>query len=145
MTRPQNEAPVVVNPATGEVVEAPTISSINVELVDLNRRLADMQKPMADLLAEQQRVCLRYDLEFSAAVLASPQRSEDRRKADAIQHVAKVTLEDSPESLATRKSLLEMRIRAMRDAGHDIRARMSALQTIANNLRTETNLLRYQT
>lgn len=143
MTTQHTEAPVVVDPATGEVVEELTIPVLNAELIQLNRALAAMEQPMKELLAEQQRVSLRYDLEYSAAVLASPQRSEDRRKADAMQHVASVRLEDSEESLATRKSVLEMRIRAMRDAGHDLRARMSALQSVANNLRTQAQIERY--
>lgn len=135
----QNQ-PVTADPTTGEVID---IASINAELVRLNRQLAEMEPSVRALLEELRRVSLRYDVEYSTAVLASPQRSEDRRRADATLHVSQVVLDDSPEPLASRKSRLEIQLRAMRDAGHDIRARMSALQTISNNLRTQARVEGY--
>jgi hypothetical protein len=100
---------------------------------------------MKELLTEQKRISLRYQIEYSTAVRASTAGAADQRKADALLYLSTLVLDDSPVDLLTRKEELEVRIRTMRDAGHDIRARMTTLQSIANNLRTQANLLRYQT
>lgn len=145
MTRPQNDAPVLMNPATGEMVDDLTIPLVNAEMVQLNRDLAAMQEPMKALLKEQKDISRRYLVEYSTAVLASKAGAADQRKADALIYLSTLDIDGSGVDLLTRKETLDVRVRAMRDAGHDIRARLSTLQSVANNLRTETNLLRYQT
>lgn len=140
MTSSRQDAPVAVDKATGEVIDLDTVNS---ELIALNQALAAQAPEMSRLLAEQKRVGLRFQLEFAAAVKASTAGAADQRKADALLHVSTVVLDDSPVDLLTRKEELEVRLRAMRDLGHDLRARMSSLQSVANNLRTEANLLRY--
>lgn len=117
-----------------------TPGEVNERLVRLANELEDAQPELERLLAEHQRVSLAYELRYAASVQTSEQRSEDRRKAEAIALLYEARLDDSEVDLATRKSELEMRIKAMREAGHNIRASMNGLQTVAANLRAEMSL-----
>lgn len=137
MSRPQRDEPVAVNTATGEVLD---MMEVNSKLIRLANALEATQPELARLLAEHQAVSLRYDLEWAASVAGSAQKSEDRRRAEATVHMSRVTLPDSPLDLATRKAVLEMQIKAMREASHNIRAELSSYQTVAANLRAETTL-----
>lgn len=117
-----------------------TPAEVNERLVRLANELEASQPELERLLAEHQRVSLAYELRYAATVQTSEQRSEDRRKAEAVAQLYQERLDDSEVDLATRKSELEMRIKAMREAGHNIRASMNGLQTVAANLRAEMSL-----
>lgn len=117
-----------------------TPAEVNARLVELANELEKLQPELERLLAEHQRVALRYDLQYASVVQTSEQRSEDRRKAEAVAAMFKAYLPDSTVDLATRKSVLEMQIKAMREAGHNIRAAMNGIQTVAANLRAEMSL-----
>lgn len=121
---------------------APPLSlpEVNLRLFALAEELEAVQKAIEPLLAEHQRVSLRYELEYAAVVASSEHRSEDRRKAQATVAMTKVRMEDSPVDLATRKAVLEMQIKALREAGHNVRAAINACQTLSSNLRTEAGL-----
>lgn len=134
--------PTVLDPTTGEVR---TLADVNNDILQLGNQLEAAQPEMDRLFAECSQVTLRYDLEYAAAVKTSSGRSEDVRKADALAHVSTATLPDSPVPLAYRKAELEMRIRAMRDGMHNLRARMDSLRTVSANLRTEVSTLGYRT
>lgn len=120
--------------------EPATVGEVNGRLVELANELERLQPALEGLLVEHQRVSLRYELQYASVVQTSQMGSEDRRKAEATAAMFEAYLDDSPVDLATRKSELEMRIKAMREAGHNIRASMNGLQTVAANLRAEMSL-----
>ncbi len=120
--------------------EPATSAEINVRLIELADALEATQPELERLLAEHQRVSLAYELRYASVVKTSEQRSEDRRKAEATAAMYEAYLDDSPTDLATRKAELEMRVKAMREAGHNIRASMNGLQTVAANIRAEMSL-----
>lgn len=118
-------------------------------LTETNQRLHDLtqelerqhQDELQGLLAEQQRVTLAYELRYAAAVTASEQRSEDRRKAEAIGVLAETHLDDDPTTdLAERRAVIDMRVKAQREYAHNLRAEINAMQTLSANLRAEANL-----
>lgn len=117
-----------------------TPGEVNARLVEYADALEQAQPELERLLAEHQRVSLAYELRYAASVQTSEQRSEDRRKAEATARMFDERLPDSDMDLTTRKADLEMRIKAMREAGHNIRASMNGLQTVAANLRAEMSL-----
>ena len=117
-----------------------TPAEVNARLLDLADDLEKMQPFLDGLLDEHRRVSLRVELEYAATVKTSKLGSEDRRKAEATTRLYETYLDDSEVDLATRKAELDMRIKAMREASHNIRAAMSALQTVAANLRAEMSL-----
>lgn len=119
---------------------AATPAEVNARIVQLADALEQSQPELERLLAEHQRVSLAYELRYAATVQTSEQRSEDRRKAEATARLYTEHLDDSTVDLATRRSELEMRIKAMREAGHNIRASLNAMQTVAANLRAEMSL-----
>lgn len=133
MTRPQRDPWAAPPPPITGV-------DVNIRLVELANALEAAQPELERLLAEHQRVSLAYELRYAAVVKTSEQRSEDRRKAEATTAMYETYLDDAPTDLATRKAELEMRIKAMREAGHNIRASMNGLQTVAANLRAEMAL-----
>jgi hypothetical protein len=122
------------------MTEASTPAEVNIRLIELADMLERAQPELERLLAELQRVSLAHDLRFAASVKTSTQGSEDRRKAEATARMYQEYLDDSPFDLATRKAELEMQVKAMREAGHNIRASMNAMQTVAANLRAEMSL-----
>lgn len=126
--------------APDPALEPMTPGDVNTRLIELADALERSQPELERLLVEYQRVQLQYDLRYAATVQTSEQRSEDRRKAEATAAMYEERLDDSPVDLATRKAELEMRIKAMREAGHNIRASMNGLQTVAANLRAEMSL-----
>lgn len=117
-----------------------SLPEVNLRLFALTEELEGVQKAIEPLLAEHQRVSLRYELEYAAVVASSEHRSEDRRKAQAVVAMTKTHMDDSPEDLATRKAVLEMRIKSLREAGHNVRAAINGMQTLSANLRAEANL-----
>lgn len=117
-----------------------TPAEVNERLLRYADELERLQPELEGLLVEHQRVSLRYELQYASVVQTSEMGSEDRRKAEATAAMFGAYLDDSPVDLATRKSELEMRIKAMREAGHNIRAAMNGLQTVAANLRAEMSL-----
>lgn len=120
--------------------EPATAAEVNARLLRLADELEKLQPTLEGLLAEHQQVSLRYELQYASVVQTSQMGSEDRRKAEAVAAMYDAYLPDSTVDLATRKSELEMRIKAMREAGHNIRAAMNGLQTVAANLRAEMSL-----
>ena len=137
MNRFTQDPPAAVNTVTGEVLD---MAAVNSRLIRLADALEQTQPEMERLLREHQEVSLRYELEWAASVAGSGQKSEDRRRAEATVHLSRVVLPGSSVDLATRRAVLEMQIKAMREASHNIRAEMSALQTVAANLRAETTI-----
>lgn len=132
------ERPVRRAVHNGEVL---TVTEVNDRIVALGDELARQQPALEMLLAEQQGVQLEYGLRYAAAVLASEAKSEDRRKAEAELAMTQTYLDDDEEhSLAERRSVLDMRVKAMREAMHNIRAQISGLQSVASNLRAEATL-----
>jgi hypothetical protein len=132
------ERPVRRATRNGEVL---TIAQVNDRIVALGDELGRQQPALEALLAEQQGVQLEYGIRYAAAVLASEARSEDRRKAEAEIAMTQVYLDDDDvHSLAERRSVLDMRVRAQREAMHNLRAQISGLQSVGSNLRTEAGL-----
>lgn len=121
---------------------APPISlqEANSRLVDLCDELDKQQPVLEALMAEHQRVALRYELEYAAVVQTSEHRSEDRRKAAAVVAMSKIREDGQVMDLATHKAVLEMQIKAAREVCHNIRSQMSSMQTLSANLRSEANL-----
>ena len=120
--------------------EPTTSAEVNERLIRLADDLELQQPALEALMAEYQRVSLRYELQYASVVQTSELRSEDKRKAEATAAMYEAYLDDSPVDLATRRSELEMRIKAAREAAHNIRASLSALQSLASNLRAEMSL-----
>jgi hypothetical protein len=118
-----------------------TIGEASQRLADLCDELERQQPELERLMGELQRVVLAYELRYAAVVKASSAGSEDRRKAEAVVAMSTSYLPDNPaEDLATRRAVLEMRLKAQREYGHNVRAEMSALQTVSANLRAEAGL-----
>jgi hypothetical protein len=118
-----------------------TVGEVNARLVALANELEQVQPVLEGLLADHQRVNLRYELEYAASVKGSQLGSEDRRKAEAVARLYETYLDDEPtKDLATRRAELDMRIKALREASHNIRASMNGLQTVAANIRAEMHL-----
>lgn len=117
-----------------------SLTEVNIRLVALADELEGVQKSIEPLLREHQQVSLRYELEYAAVVASSDHRSEDRRKAEATVAMTKVRMDDSPMDLATRKAVLEVQIKSLREAGHNVRAAIQACQTLSSNLRAEASL-----
>jgi hypothetical protein len=118
-----------------------TLQETNQRIHDLTRELERQHEhELQGLLAEQQRVSLAYELRFAAAVAASEQRSEDRRKAEATGVLAETYLDGNPTDLATRKAVIDMQVKAQREYAHNLRAEINAMQTLSANLRAEAGL-----
>jgi hypothetical protein len=119
-----------------------TLQETNQRLHDLSRELERQhEQELQGLLAEQQRVSLAYELRYAAAVTASDKGSEDRRKAEATAAMGETYLDDDPATdLATRKAVVDMRVRAQREYAHNLRAEINAMQTLSANLRAEAGL-----
>lgn len=118
-----------------------TLGEVNQRLLLLNDELERQHKDLEDLLAEQQRVTLAYDLGFAAVVAGSEHKSEDRRKAEATAAMAERYLDDDADmDLATHKATVDMRVRAQREYAHNLRAEINAMQTLSANLRAEVSL-----
>lgn len=119
-----------------------TLGEVNQRLHDLSRELERQHdQELQGLLAEQQRVSLAYSLRYAAAVQASEQGSEDRRKAEATAAMTKEFLDDDPTTdLAERKAVIDMRVKAQREYAHNLRAEINAMQTLSANLRAEAGL-----
>jgi uncharacterized protein YlxW (UPF0749 family) len=120
-----------------DAISPATIAEANERLLALADALTSSQPTLNTLLRELATVDLAYRLRYAAVVKTSKAGSEDRRRAEAELAMAEVTLDDSPEDLATRRSVLEMRVKSMREAQHNIRAQISGLQTLSANLRAE--------
>lgn len=118
-----------------------TVAEVNRRLFDLADALVSSQPELDRLLRELATVDLQYRLRFAAVVKTSKAGSEDRRRAEAELAMSRERLDDSPEDLATRKWVLKMRVKAMREAQHNIRAQISGLQTVSANLRAEATVL----
>lgn len=118
-----------------------TIGEVNQRLIDLSDELSRQQPELESLLEELQRVTLAYELRYAASVKGSEAGSEDRRKAEATVALSQEYLDDEPDDdLATRRAVLEMRVKAQREAMHNIRAQINGFQTLSANLRAEANL-----
>lgn len=118
-----------------------TLGEVNQRLYDIAAELERQQPELQALLAEQQRVTLAYELRFAAAVQASTAGSEDRRRAEAVTVLAGTSLDDGDATdLATRRAVLDMRVRAQREGMHNLRAQMMGMQTLSANLRAEVSL-----
>jgi hypothetical protein len=122
------------------MTEPATPDDVNRRLLRYADELQRLQPTLDGLIAEQQRVSLAYELRYAASVKTSAQGSEDRRRAEATERMYHEYLDDSPFDLATRRAELDMRVKAMREAAHNIRAALSALQSVASNLRAEMSL-----
>lgn len=117
-----------------------TLGEVNQRLLLLNDELERQHKDLEDLLTEQQQVTLAYEMRYAAAISTSEQKSEDRRKAEATAAMAHEFLDDDDTDLATRRGVLDMRVRAQREYAHNIRAEINAMQTLSANLRAEAGL-----
>lgn len=117
-----------------------TVAEVNERLLALADALTASQPELEALLREQAEVDLAYALRYAAVVRTSGAGSEDRRKAEGEIAMSKSYLDGSPEDLATRRSVLGMRVRAQREGQHNIRAQISACQSISANLRAEMAL-----
>lgn len=127
----------VVDPNTGELV---SLMDINLRMIRLADELESSSAALDKLLREQAQVVLSYDLHYAATITASDAKSEDRRKAEATT-ACSLQLLPSGESLARARARLEVQVRAVRDAQHNLRALMSGLQTVSANVRSEATAL----
>lgn len=118
-----------------------TLAEVNLRLFGLGEELERQHRDLEELLGEQQRVTLAYELRFAGVVKTSSAGSEDRRKAEATTAMAAECLEDDPTDLATRRAVLDMRVKAQREYAHNIRAEIHAMQTLSANLRAEASLV----
>jgi hypothetical protein len=118
-----------------------TVAAVNQRLFELADALVSSQPELERLLHELATVDLQYRLRFAAVVKTSKAGSEDRRRAEAEVAMSQERLDGSSEDLATRRSVLEMRVKAMREAQHNVRAQISGLQTVSANLRAEATVL----
>lgn len=117
-----------------------TLGEVNQRLLLLNDELERQHKDLEDLLTEQQQVTLAYEMRYAAVVSTSEQKSEDRRKAEATAAMAGEFLDDDDTDLATRRAVLDMRVRAQREYARNLRAEINAMQTLSANLRAEAGL-----
>lgn len=122
-----------------------TVADVNARLMQLDAALGSSQPELERLLRESATVDLAYRLRYAAVVKASEARSEDRRRAEAELAMERETLPDSPINLAVRKTVLEVEIKAMREAQHNLRAQISSIQSVAANLRAEMSLMGVRT
>src|SRR5690349_8478644 len=96
-----------------------TLAEVNLRLFGLGEELERQHKELESLLGEQQRVTLAYELRYAAVVKTSSAGSEDRRKAEATTAMAETSLDDDPTDLATRRAVLDMRVKAQREYAHN--------------------------
>lgn len=135
----------LVDEKTGELLGQLTTPELNHRMIQLSNRLDENTAEILRIAAEKEKVDLAYKLHYAATVTTSGARSEDRRKAEAELECARVrACEDGTESLAEAQSRLDMQLRAEREAGHNIRAQLSAMQSVASNLRSEISGLGFR-
>lgn len=125
-------AATAVDPRTGEIL---TIPEINVKMVRTLDELDRSNDTLDAKLRELGSVTFTYDVHYNAAISTSQAKSEDRRKAEAFADCNEFLL-PSGESVARAKSRLEIQVRSLRDAQHNLRALLSGWQTVSANLRT---------
>lgn len=118
-----------------------TLAEVNQRLYDLGDELERQQPALEVILDELQRVTLAYELKYAAVIAASEAKSEDRRKAEAVVALSETyAADDDTEDLATRRAVLDMRVKAHREGMHNLRAQIQGLQTLSANLRSEMTM-----
>jgi len=128
----------VVNPLTGEIsdVQEPnSLDEVNRQVAAfvhglgcVSRELGEKRKALGELEIE-------YTGRYAALTLSSELGESGQRKAE-----AEAQLYNGDDSLGARRDRLRIQVKLLAEKGHDYRAAMSVLQTVASNLRAESNL-----
>lgn len=124
-------APVYVD-ADGELW---TLDQVNVEQRKLNRQLEALNDELAWKMKEQARASYQYSALYEATIASSNCGSADRRKAEAVKVCNQTFWGDSKETLGAAKARLDMQVRLIRDASHNIRTMMDNLRDAGASLR----------
>lgn len=117
-------APTIVDPKTGELLD---MNTINLRLVRLLDELEESGRELGGKVQELGLVTFTFDCTY------------DRRKAEAMKACADLEWRNG-ESVARAKARLEVQVRALRDAQHNVRAVLSGIQTLGSNLRSEMSM-----
>lgn len=128
--------PTIVDPRTGEVL---SMHDLNVRMVRLLDELEQSSAELTEKLKELGSVTFTYDVTYNATVASSDAKSADKRQADAFGACVDVKWSGN-ESVARAKARLELQVKALRDAQHNVRSILSGLQSLGANLRTEAGL-----
>lgn len=127
----------VVNPLTGEIEEAgepQSLEEVNRQITAFIHGMGTVNKALADKRRELREVSSEFKARRAALIISSGYGEATQRAADADSQ-----LYDGDDSLGVRKDTLEIEVRILHEKGHDYRAAMSSLQTVASNLRAELN------
>lgn len=127
----------VVNPLTGEIEEArdpQSLDEVNRQIAAFVHGMGTVNKALAEKRRELSNLEVEYTARFSALVLSSTYGEAGQRKAD-----AEAQLYDGDDSLGARRDTIRIEVRVLQEKGHDYRAALSSLQTVASNLRAELN------
>lgn len=118
--------PHLADPKTGEILNPDDLAQRIIGIVGELESVAELLATRTEQLA---MVSSRYGRVFNLAVAGSAGRAKDTREADAFQAVYTQQMDGDHMSLAERRTHLEAEVRMLRERAHDLRSRMSGLQT----------------
>ncbi len=124
-------APVYVD-ADGELW---TLDQVNVEQRKLNRQLEALNDELAAKMKEQARATYQYSALYEATIASSDRTAADLRKSDAVKACNTAPWGDDGEKLGAAKARLDMQVRLIRDASHNVRTMMDNLRDAGASLR----------
>lgn len=136
------------DPATGEILpardpdprslpEPTTLDELNRQMHLLTSWLGQNTRERVRIRKELRPVQERYTAVYNAALLASNRSEATLRKAEAEMAVRSDYMPGDVEPVAERLSILQLQLKTAEMLGHDARAVMSGLQTIAKTLITQ--------
>lgn len=135
----------LVDQNTGEILQAPdpqTLDEVNHAINVFVHHLSVVSKELTQRSRELQQASTAYKIYRATLIRSSDAGEAKQREADAETALYSTPASDlldvdTKVSIGELKDTLEMDVRILRDRGHDYRSAMSALQSVASNLRAE--------
>jgi hypothetical protein len=136
----------VIDRETGEIIERAdpeTLDEVNHSINVFIDHLSKVSRELVQKSRELQRASTAYKIYRAQLIKESSAGEAKQREAEAEYVLYSTDAKELHASLPTGSSIgelkdtLETDVRILRDRGHDYRSAMSALQTVASNLRAE--------